>query len=228
MVRVQGPVVQAVDAVFFTDWFSETDELLEPDPYDRAAAAATREEGRFACQVVPSGPGFEVENNLYLFNELLYAADERVSITSPYFVPDESLLGAITSAAYRGVAVELFVPETADQILVHHAQRSYFEELLRAGVRVYRYPTPTVLHAKHMSIDDEVAVVGSSNLDMRSFSLNLEVTLLVQGREFVTSLREVEDGYRVASTELVLQDWLRRPRRQRFADDVARLTSALQ
>ena len=234
MVRLQGPVVQEVDTLFVTDWYSETDELLQvavPDaPADVVvdAVADPVSPGTLSCQVVPSGPGFEVENNLHLFNSLLYAARRRVSITSPYFVPDESLLVAVTSAAFRGVEVELFVPERSDQLLVHHAQRSYYEELLRAGVRIHLYPAPYVLHAKHMSIDEDVAVVGSSNLDMRSFSLNLELTLLVHGRGFVQGLREVEDGYREVSTELDLHGWLTRPRRQVFADNIARLTSALQ
>ena len=234
MVRLQGPVVQEVDTLFVTDWYSETDELLDvrvPETVGDVvadAAGGPGAPGTLSCQVVPSGPGFEVENNLHLFNSLLYAARRRVSITSPYFVPDESLLVAVTSAAFRGVGVELFVPERSDQLLVHHAQRSYYEELLRAGARIHLYPAPYILHAKHMTVDEEVGIVGSSNLDMRSFSLNLELTLLVHGREFVTALREVEDGYREVCTELDLPGWLARPRRQSFADNMARLTSALQ
>ncbi|WP_336921009.1 cardiolipin synthase [Aquipuribacter sp. SD81] len=229
MVRVRGPVVQSLDAVFLTDWFSETDELLDitaPErPTDAAGVAA---EGPLAIQVLPSGPGYDTENNLLMFNALLYSARRRVSITSPYFVPDESLLDAVVAAGLRGLDVELFVPAEADQFFVQHAQRSYFETLLRAGVRIHLYPAPTVLHAKHMSIDDDVAYVGSSNLDIRSFQLDLESSLLIQGREFVDDLRRVEDGYRAASRELTLAEWLYRPRVARVVDNLARLTSALQ
>ncbi|WP_336923965.1 cardiolipin synthase [Aquipuribacter sp. SD81] len=237
MVRVSGPVVQELDAVFATDWFSETDELLDvetPDALPGGVGSSTdaellaEEHGPLSCQVVPSGPGFEHENNLRLFNSLLYAARSRVSITSPYFVPDESLLYAVTAAALRGVDVELFVPEEGDQFVVHHAQRSYYEQLLRSGVRIHRYPPPYVLHAKHMTVDDQVSVVGSSNLDMRSFSLDLEATLLVHGRGFCDDLRRVEDGYRAVSRELTLGEWLRRPGREQLFDNVARLSSALQ
>ena len=99
------------------------------------------------CQVVPSGPGFPDENNLRLFNSLIYSAQRRLSITSPYFVPDESLLYAITTAAQRGVDVELFVGEQGDQFMVHHAQNSYYEALLKTGVKIYLYPAPFVLHS---------------------------------------------------------------------------------
>ena len=162
--------------------------------------------------MIPSGPGFATENNLRAFTTLLYSAQRRLSITSPYFVPDESLLYAITTAAQRGVDVELFVSEAGDQFMVYHAQRSYYEALLRAGVRIYFYPAPAILHSKFFSVDDDVAVLGSSNMDMRSFGLNYEVSLMLLGAEVVAEMRKVEDTYRAMSKELTLEDWLARPR----------------
>ena len=126
--------------------------------------------------MIPSGPGFVTENNLRAFTTLIYSAQRRISITSPYFVPDESLLYAMTTAAQRGVDVELFVSEEGDQFMVYHAQCSYYQALLEAGVRIYLYPAPYVLHSKHFTVDDDVAVIGSSNMDMRSFALNYEVS----------------------------------------------------
>ncbi|GAB2985848.1 cardiolipin synthase [Frigoribacterium salinisoli] len=225
MVRLEGPIVAGVNALFVTDWYSETDELLQREAEGIREAPA--EEG-LDCQLVPSGPGFEGENNLRLFNALLYYAQERLVIVSPYFVPDDSMLYAITTAAERGVQVELFACEVADQAVVYHAQRSYYETLLRAGVRIWLYEKPVVLHAKHFTIDDDVAVVGSSNMDMRSFSLNFEASLLVRGRRFVRQLREVEDEYRRQSRELSLDDWLERPVRSQVLDNLARLTAAVQ
>ena len=107
--------------------------------------------------------------------------------------------------------MELFVSEKGDQFLVHHAQRSYYEALLEAGVRIYLYRAPYVLHAKHFTIDEEVAVLGSSNMDMRSFSLNMEVSVMLLGAEAVDSMRSVESSYREMCRELTLQDWLHRP-----------------
>ena len=178
--------------------------------------------------MVPSGPGFDGENNLRLFNALLYAAQERIIITSPYFVPDESMLYAITTAAQSGLDVQLFVSEVGDQAVVYHAQRSYYEALLRAGVRIWLYPAPTVLHAKHFTIDNQVAVIGSSNMDMRSFSLNLEISVMVRGESFVKALRRLEDSYRAASRELTLEEWIGRPLGAKVLDNIARLTSAVQ
>jgi cardiolipin synthase len=226
MVNVQGPVVYELDAVFAGDWYAETDELLET--HIDSVGTINKDVGNYDCQVVPSGPGFEEENNLKLFTSLIYAAQQKVIITSPYFVPDESMLTAITTAAQRGVRVELFVSEIGDQLLVYHAQRSYYEALLRAGVHIYMYSSPTVLHAKHFTVDDAVSVIGSSNMDMRSFNLNMEISLLVYSEEFTSSMREVEAGYKANSKELGLDVWLKRPLRHKFIDNVARLTSSLQ
>lgn len=225
MVRFDGPIVAGVDALFITDWYSETDELLvrETDSIGEGVGMDMLD-----CQVVPSGPGFEGENNLRLFNSLLYSAQEKIMICSPYFVPDESMLYAITTAAQSGLDVQLFVSEIGDQPVVYHAQRSYYEELLRAGVRIWLYRAPTVLHAKHFTIDDQVAVIGSSNMDMRSFSLNLEISVMVRGERFVRDLREVEAGYRENATELTLDTWLGRPFASKVLDNLARLTATVQ
>jgi cardiolipin synthase len=224
MACLRGPIVPTLNVVFATDWLSETDESLE----DQLQQSAQPSPGGVTAQVVPSGPGFTTENNLRLFNTLIYSAQHRISVCSPYFVPDDSLLYAITTAAQRGVDVELFVSEKGDQFLVHHAQQSYYEALLRAGVRIYLYKAPFVLHAKHFTIDDEVAVLGSSNMDMRSFSLNLEVSVMLVGADIVNSMRAVEDTYRDISHELRLEDWMRRPLAARYVDNVARLTATVQ
>ncbi|MFD1720592.1 cardiolipin synthase [Amnibacterium endophyticum] len=227
MAEVQGPVVAEIEAIFITDWFSETDEL-PPVAVPIDAVAEDEDPGTLLAQIVPSGPAFESENNLALFNSLIYAAERRISITSPYFVPDESLLAAILTAVQRGVEVELFVSAIGDQFFVHHAQHSYYEALLGGGVRIYQYAAPTVLHSKHVSIDDEVGLVGSSNMDIRSFQLDLEVMMLVAGRAFVDELKAVEDEYRASSTELTLDEWRGRGVLHEVVDNIARLTSAVQ
>ncbi len=190
MVRFEGPIVAGINALFATDWYSETDELLlrETDPVPRPVRVDPLD-----AQVVPSGPGFEGENNLRLFNSLLYAATKQVIIVSPYFVPDGSMLYAITTAAQSGLDVQLFASEIGDQAVVFHAQRSYYEELLRAGVKIWLYRAPTVLHAKFFTIDDEVAVVGSSNMDMRSFALTLEISVMVRGKTFIADLHALQE-----------------------------------
>ncbi|WP_375142120.1 cardiolipin synthase [Microbacterium sp.] len=224
MVRVDGPVVASINAVFLSDYYAETDRV--PDGIDITRVQPGG--GDLDCQIVPSGPGFEVENNLRLFLSLLYAAKSKIMIVSPYFVPDEALLLAVTAAVDRGVQVELFVSEEGDQAIVYHAQRSYYEALLRAGIRIWMYPKPYILHTKSVTIDDEVAVIGSSNMDMRSFGLNMEISMLVRGEEFVREVRTVEDAYRSLSRELTLDEWMQQPLRSTVLDNLARLTSALQ
>ncbi|GAA4372644.1 phospholipase D-like domain-containing protein [Paeniglutamicibacter cryotolerans] len=227
--QIRGPLVTSLDVVFATDWSQETDEDLLADlAHIEEAELEPPDAGEEIGQVVPSGPGFEAENNLRLFNTLIYSATERLSLTSPYFVPDDSLLYALTTAAQRGVDVELFVSEQGDQFVVQRAQQSYYLALLRAGVRIYQYPAPMVLHSKCFTVDDEVAVFGSSNMDMRSFSLNMEITVMLLGPEITGELSRVHDAYRAVSSELLLGQWTRRPRFARWIDNVCRLTSTLQ
>lgn len=142
--------------------------------------------------------------------------------------PTTSLLTAITSAAQRGVDVRLITSEIGDQFWVFHAQHSYYEELLRSGVKVYQYAAPVILHAKHITIDDDIAVIGSSNLDMRSLTLNLEVTLIAYDPRVVADLRQVEADYLEHCTRVHRTPWRTRPLRDKLSDNIARLTSTLQ
>src|SRR5215208_967983 len=202
--RVTGPVVRELNAAFITDWYSETEELLDERtaPEMRVRTPVT---GDALCQVLPSGPGFEHNNNLMFFVALFHAARQRITIANPYVVPEETLLLALTSAAQRGVEVTLIVSEIGDQFLVYHAQGSYYEELLKAGVHIYRYQAPVILHSKSISIDDDIAVIGSSNMDIRSFKHNLEVILVCYDTQVVADLREIEAEYMRSSHPLRLE-----------------------
>ena len=183
-------------------------------------------------QLVPSGPGYTTEPNLRMFNSIIHHAKDRLVMCSPYFIPDESMLEAVTSACYRDVKVELLVSEEADQFMVGHAQSSYYQALLEAGVQIYQYRAPFVLHSKYVLADpateDAVGVVGSSNMDMRSFGLNYEVSLMVTRGDIVDSLVELTDEYKANSIELTLDEWNKRSLARRYIDNVMRLTSALQ
>lgn len=225
--RVSGDVVTSLQSVFLTDWFTETGERLDAATYLLDHPDLEPGDRANILQVVPSGPGFPTEPNLRMFTALVSLATEKISITSPYFVPDESLLAAITSAAYRGVHVELFVGEKADQFLVGHAQRSYYRALLTAGVVIQLYPAPTVLHGKYLTIDDAVGVIGSSNMDYRSFGLTYEVMMMGFGGDLVARLQANDEQYRAACRELTLQEWDQQRWHQRYLDNVCRLTSAL-
>jgi cardiolipin synthase len=149
-------------------------------------------------------------------------------ITNPYFVPDDALTTAITSAAQRGVRVTLMNSEASDQFFVSHAERSYYEELLNAGVKIYQYRAPILLHAKHITVDNDIAVIGSSNLDMRSFQLNLEVTLICYDTRVVAALRQVEANNLLKARSVNPAEWEARALREKFFENIARLAAALQ
>ncbi len=222
LVRLHGPAVGAVEAVFAADWRSEAG---DPPPLaDQPPAPA----GDDLVQVVPSGPGLDRQSALRMTTALVSGAQRRVGITTPYLVPDESLLHAVTSASMSGVEVELFTGEIADKAITTRAQRSYYDALLSAGVRVWLYPAPTVLHAKHITVDDDVVMLGSTNMDIRSFELDLEISLVVRGEGPTAAVRASEEDRRGVSHLLTAQEWSARPRRQRVVEDLARFTSALQ
>jgi cardiolipin synthase len=224
-IKISGEIIMELEAVFAMDWYTETGERLGAEIEFVTDLGVDQV---VPMQLLPSGPGYLTMPNLRLFSGLVHRAQQKLSLTSPYFVPDDSLLEAITTAAYRGVAVELFVSEQADQFVVQNAQASYYDVLLEAGVRIYQYPKPIVLHAKHFTVDDMVGIIGSSNMDYRSFGLDYEITLMSTGKQFVADLQAVADEYRAVCIELTLADWRKRPRGQRYVENVMRLVSALQ
>ena len=236
MVEVTGPVVASMAFLFAVDWYAETNELLdiEPPPEHEVQDPSCPEPGESdnIVQLVPSGPGYTTEPNLRMFNSIVHAAKHRLVLCSPYFIPDESLLEAVTSACYRGVQVDLLVSEQSDQFMVHHAQSSYYQVLLEAGVRIHLFPAPYILHSKFNiadpGSDTSMGTVGSSNMDMRSFGLNYEATLMIARGDILDDLNELADAYLAVSRRLTLEEWNDRSFFRRYVDNVMKLTSALQ
>lgn len=221
VMRVQGPVVWQLAAVFRTDWYAETRKFLYSDPLPSP-------KGDVKAQVLPSGPSHVGSNNLKLYTSLIHSARQKIVIVTPYFVPDDSLMTALVSAAERGVEVTIVNSDVIDKVLVGHAQRSYYEELLRVGISIYLYKKPIFLHTKHITVDGNIAVVGSSNLDIRSFELDLEVSMVLYDTTVVRSLRAIEKRYIERSKRVSLQSWKKRPLRLQALDSIARLTASLQ
>lgn len=231
MAEVRGPVVTTINSVFAVDWYTETGEslnLIAPGALKTYLDNNNRDTGQELMQIVPSGPGFTTEPNLRLFTSMAHHAKKTLQLVSPYFIPDESLMEAVTTACYRGVQVELYVSEKSDQALVGHAQSSYYRELLKAGVKMYLYPAPAILHTKCAIADAEIAVMGSSNMDMRSFGLNYEISMMTGKGEVMDNLLALVEEYKEKSTLLTAEEWETRPWYKQYLDNVARLTSALQ
>ena len=158
---------------------------------------------------------------------MISSARTHVSITSPYFIPDEALITALTNATLSGVEVELFVSEQFDQFLVGHAQRSYYGTLLKAGVRIHLYRKPRMLHSKYVIVDGSLCAIGSSNMDVRSFGLNYEITLVADDARLVELLHGNDQRTRERSRELTYEEWRSQPWYVHYVDDVCRLGSGL-
>jgi cardiolipin synthase len=220
--RVTGPVVLDLQYVFAADWFLETGEVLDGEAEFPPPEIA----GGVPAQALASGPAFPTQNNQRLIVALVHGACKRVVLTTPYFIPDEPLLQAMQTAALRGVDVHLVVSEKADQLFVSLAQKSYYEELLEAGVRIHLY-RKNFLHAKHLSVDDSVALIGTSNLDIRSFALNAEVMLMIYDCGVAARLAAEQERYFASARTLTLSTWDRRPFRNKVAQNLARLLSPL-
>ncbi|MCE9605356.1 MAG: cardiolipin synthase [Planctomycetia bacterium] len=221
--RISGPVVPQFQAVLLADRYLETGEQLsEAKRFFPPVVPA----GDMVAQALPSGPGYPQANTLRLVTTLIYAAQQRVVITTPYFIPDETLLEALVAAALRGLEVRLIVSREIDQWLVGFAQRSFYEQLLEAGVVVHLH-REKFLHAKHLSIDDEAVQIGSSNMDIRSFALNAEVSCIVYHRELAQKLRSIQERYIAGAETLSLERWRGRPGYVKVAENLARLVDSL-
>ncbi|NHA13799.1 cardiolipin synthase [Thioalkalivibrio sp. XN279] len=224
MVRLRGPAVEVLNGAFLEDWELETDEGMEV--LETADLKAVHEEGDTVVQVVPSGPGLNRASIHQLLLSLLYSAERELILTTPYFVPDESIMTALVSAARRGVAVTLNVPQKLDSVLARYAGAACFEELLAAGVQIARYE-PDLLHTKAITVDGRIAVLGSVNIDMRSLWLNFEISLFIYDRDCVSRVRELQARYLHDSVLLHPRAWRERSLGARVAEGVLRLMGPL-
>ena len=174
MMRFEGPVSRQNQALFIGDWMAHADEdigelLLESIPEPQAG---------FAAQVIGTGPTVRFSAMPEMFEALLHAARHEIVVTTPYFVPNESIQAALCASAHRGVETILVLPRDNDSWIVAAASRSYYEGLLEAGVRIFEY-VGGLLHAKTLTVDREIALIGSANMDRRSFELNYENNILL-------------------------------------------------
>ncbi|CAN5497647.1 cardiolipin synthase [soil metagenome] len=222
--RVQGPVVQCLQIPFVEDWSWASGEVVEGLDWEPERAPGG---GSMAAICVPSGPADKVETCSLFFLNAINSAEERVWITSPYFVPDAQVVSALTLAALRGVDVRILIPEKFDALLVYLSSFSYLEEAENAGFKIYRY-APGFLHQKVVLVDDDFASVGTANLDNRSFRLNFEISVAVHDVAFAGEVAAMlEDDF--ASAKLAEPDELAdRPFYFRLSSRVARLLAPIQ
>lgn len=216
MARMEGPVATTMGIIFSCDWEVETGKrILPPEP--EYHSLPFEEESGHTIQVIASGPGFPDELIHQALLTSVYSAREQLIMTTPYFVPSDDLLHAICTAAQRGVDVSIIVPKKNDSMMVGWASRSFFTELLEAGVKIYQFEGG-LLHTKSVLVDGQLSLVGTVNLDMRSLWLNFEITLVIDDDGFGADLACVQDDYIARSTLLDHADWLKRPLWQRVVE----------
>ena len=225
MLRIEGPVVEALGGVFIHDW-----EIATGFGLDSLAAThdvrPVPERGPAPVQVIPSGPVPQPLAILQLMLGAIYAAQRELIITTPYFVPDESLLTALLSAAQRGVEVTLLLPEKNDSRLVDLAGKAVFADLLEAGVHIAAF-RGGLLHTKSITVDAEFALFGSVNMDMRSLWLNFELSLLIYDRESTALIRRMQKGYLKDSEPVNREAWRQRSFSRRFVENAVHLLAPL-
>nr|WP_274610730.1 cardiolipin synthase [Rhodovulum imhoffii] len=196
MMRFEGPVVAQNQLLFASDWMQARGEIL-----DGIELKAQPVEGGFPAQVVGDGPTERRSATPQLFTTLIASARQEMILTTPYFVPDATVLDALIAAAHRGVRVGLVFPKKNDSWIVAAASRSYYRRLLEAGCVIHEF-TGGLLHAKTLTIDGRVALIGSSNLDLRSFELNYENNILFQDETLTDEIRTRQASY-IAQSEAV-------------------------
>lgn len=221
--RITGEAVAALQYTFAIDWDFTTRELLDDKPlhYD-----LSRGNPQHLVQMVTSGPTGRWNNISLVFFKAVTLAKKCVYVQTPYFLPSDSLLKAMQSAALAGVEVRLMIPREPDSVMLKLATGSYIKECLMSGIKIYMYE-PAMMHAKVLIIDDEFVTTGSTNFDFRSFEHNFEFNALIYGKEFNRKMKDIFETDMAQCMRLSLGKWKQRPILQKALESVVRLMSPI-
>jgi cardiolipin synthase len=201
LARFEGPIARQNQLLFVSDWMANqegedlSDLLREPWP--------TFHDG-FVAQAMGTGPTVRNAAMPELYATLMFAARRDLTITTPYYVPNESMQAALCACARRGVKTRIILPARNDSWVVAAASRSYYADLLEAGVEIYEF-VGGLLHAKTITLDGEVALIGSANMDRRSFDLNYENNVLIRGETLTAAIRQRQEHY-IAQSQPITQE----------------------
>nr|WP_210490211.1 cardiolipin synthase [Rufibacter aurantiacus] len=222
--RIDGPGIYYLQYLFFCDWNFASGQMLPP--HRRYFLTPPLPDGHAPVQIAASGPDSPMPTILFSLLQAIYLAQEEVLITTPYFIPGEGILQALTVAALGGVKVKLLVPGISDSALVNAAAWSYYDDMLHAGVEIYLYQKGFI-HSKTTVIDGTVSMVGTANMDNRSFELNFEVNAVVYDTDLSQQLRGIFYRDLEHATKIDLEAWRQRPRLKQLFEKLARLLSPL-
>lgn len=223
MVRVEGPVAAQFELTFSFDWSVDNPRITHFD--DRSPSASARQ-GGVTAQELASGPVYRDDILCQVMLSAIIDAREELTITTPYFGPDDGLVQALMASARRGVNVTLIVPKLNDSTLVAWSSRSFYQDLMSSGVKIAEFKGG-LLHTKSLMIDKRIAIFGSVNFDQRSFRLNFEISLIVYDRNFCANLEKLVHSYLEQSDYVDLVAWKKRPSWHRYLENAAYLTSPL-
>lgn len=222
MAIVQGPAVRDLQCIFLEDWEVNTGERLECMLHDTPKTI----DGSACCQIVGTGPNFNNEALTQILHACFHAAKKELVLTTPYYVPDAATEAALRAAALRGVHTTLIVPKRNDSHLVRLASRSHYAGLIQAGVEIQEFEAG-LLHAKTMTVDHKLFMIGSANLDRRSLELNFEVSMFGWCPEFASRLHFLQMSYVAQSSSAKSSQWLNLPPHKRLLYNMAGLLSPL-
>jgi cardiolipin synthase len=221
--ELKGESVAALNGIFLADWDFVSG---KPVPDMEPLLKYTKTGNRCLVQVASSGPDTDWATILQVYFAAIATAKRSIYLTSPYFSPDESLLTALKTAALSGIDIRIIFPKTSDSIIANWNTRSYISELLEAGVRIYLF-NEGFIHSKYLLVDGVFASVGSPNVDIRSFDLDFEVTALIYDRNFASELNTLFFEDLKGCREVVLSDWEKRNRKERYKESLARIFGPL-
>lgn len=221
--KIKGPAVESLHKVFIKDYYfaSKEDILL-----DKQYLPQQDNEGNSIVQVVASGPDSDYAAIMQQYIMLINLAEHTISIVNPYFIPSAQVLTALKIAALSGVRVQILLPEQSDSITAKYSMRSYFEEIMQAGIEIY-LKKDTFVHSKLVVIDSEILSIGSGNFDNRSFDHNFETNMLVYDGNLATEVHEDFVENCKASSKLDLNTYVKRPLQNKFLEGIARFFSPL-
>jgi len=221
-VKVTGPTCSQLEDVFAKDWhFTTQEDLFSAQYYPQTDAS-----GESTIQVMESGPDSTFLAIHHALFHAMTSATKEILLTTPYFIPDPAIMTTLRVAALRGLRVRLVLPQKTDNWVVRYASRSFYDSLLRAGVEIYEFQ-PRILHAKLMQIDDRLTIVGSANMDTRSFRLNFELNLLVYGKTVADQAQALFEIDLSQSKRVDLEVFSQRPVHYRMLENACRLFSPL-
>jgi cardiolipin synthase len=222
--RLDGPGVQYLQYLFFCDWNFCSKQKLQPGPVyfdDR-----NNPHGNESVQIAASGPDSPTSTIMLSVLKAINLARNEILLTTPYFIPGETILNALKVASLGGVSVKILAPGISDSKLVNAAAWSYYDDLLRAGVEIFLY-RKGFIHVKTMVVDDYISVVGTANMDYRSFELNFEVNAVIYGEKLAGELRTTFLQDLTDSEKIQPEIWRKRPMFKQLPERIARLLSPL-